>query len=638
MKKALQLMLLFIVITVCSQAQRRLADSIIGALKQPMAVNNKVVLLYRLAFQLADIKPDSALVVGKQALALSIQTKNDNDLQASSNSLGWAYYRSGEYDSAETCFQKAITLCQKLNLKKDEGSVRLNMVTLFETKKNFVKALTYALPITALFEKEKYEEGKAFTEKEIGIIYREMGEFEKSRNYLLSALNGFQKMGDTTLYMAALPSLASIYLLQKNYSLALYNYRQVLAYEKKHPNINEAFAFENIGEAFFQEADSIDKKRNTDSALYNYQQAKEIFEKIGGISDVAYEEINIGKCFGNLGNYTEAVKYFTRSLEVFTKNKDLEFQLEVSDHLAETYNLAKNFSLAYKYLRERNTLKDSIDAGNNREKIAAMFAQYETDKKDRTILLLNTQQKLDQQQISRQHIITIFLVSLALFAVFIGLILWNRRTIKQKLEEVEMRNQLSSDLHDDIGSSLSSILLLSNMAAQNKDNAILHNTLLDKINTNAKEVIDRMSDIVWTMNPKYDEGESLRERIENYITRLKEITIVTINSNIDKKIDQYHFSMELRKNIFLIIKEAMNNALKYAGATLLQLDLITAEKTFELVIRDNGTGFNKEETSVGNGCETMISRAKASGGECKILSAIGKGTEVKATIPIPHIR
>jgi signal transduction histidine kinase len=267
-----------------------------------------------------------------------------------------------------------------------------------------------------------------------------------------------------------------------------------------------------------------------------------------------------------------------------------------------------------------------------------MFAKYETDKKDRTILLLNTQQKLYQQQISRQHILAILIVSVALFGVFIGLVLWNRRGIKQKLKELEMRNQLSSDLHDDIGSSLSSILLLSTMAAQKQDDPVIHNKLLEKINNNAKEVIDRMSDIVWTMNPKFDEGDSLHEKLENYITRLKEITPINITGNIDDKIDRIQFTMELRKNIFLIIKEAMNNALKHAGATLLQLDLNIKEKHFEVVITDNGIGFEKAETQGGNGFETMINRAKASNGDCSITSFLGRGTVVKAVIPIPHIR
>ena len=638
MKKVLRLTLLLILLVICSHAQRVAIDSMLNQLKQPLENGARATTMLRLSFQIAEINPDSGVLLGKQALELSTKLKIDSSCEASYNSLGWSYYRSEKYDSAESCFLNALALCQKLHIKIKEARVRSNLVTVFETTKNFQKALAYALPITGLLEGEKDEMVKAFSQKQIGIIYRDMGQFERAKTYIRSAMADFLKISDTGRYMSTIPSLGGLFVMQKKFDSALVYYRIALAYKERNVDINTAFAYENMGDAFINMADSLKTSNSTDSAFYYYLKAKSVFEKFGGRSDVAYEEKNIGKCLIYLKRYPEAIQYLTRALNVLRKNGDLDYQSEVIKSLAEAYSASGNFKLAYAYVREYITVKDSVDANNNNEKIASMFAQYETDKKDRAIVLLNTQEKLDQQQIGRQRILAVFFVSLALLGVFIGLILWNRKGIKQKLKEVEMRNQLSSDLHDDIGSSLSSILLLSTMATQNKNNEQIHDKLLEKINNNAKEVIERMSDIVWTMNPKYDEGESLLERLENYIARLKEVTNITINSNIDKKIEQYHFSMELRKNIFLIIKEAMNNALKYADASLLQLEVVASENYFEVLVKDDGVGFDKAETLNGNGFETMINRARASKGDCKITSACGKGTEVKAVIPIPHIR
>jgi len=622
---------------VCSYGQRTRIDSLLLALKKTTDVGRRTHLLYNVAFALANVNPDSAILTGKQAVQLAIDRKNDSDYQASSNALGWGYYRANKYDSAEACFTRAIDICRKMQLNSAEGRVRLNMVSVFLIKKNYEKALAFALPVTGLFEAAKDNEGKAYTEKQIGIIYREMGQVEKAKAYLQAATDDFLAIGSIDYYMTTLPSLGGLYLKQKKYDSTLLYYRKALVYQQKNINVNTAFAWENMGDAFFAMAEDKQGSRYHDSALYHYTQAKNFFEKTGDTADVAFEAINTGKCLVRLKRYDEAIQYLTGALKVFDKDNQPDHAYEASLELAQAYNGIGDYKQAYQYLQESAEYKDSVDATNNNERIATMFAQYETDKKDRTIQLLNTQKALDKQEISRQHIITIFIVSLIVLGTCMVLILWNRRGIKQKLKEVQMRNQLSSDLHDDIGSSLSSILLLSNMAAQNGDRQ-MNEQLLNKINSNAKEVIDRMSDIVWSMNPRFDEGESLRERIENYVTSLKELTSVAISVNIDTKIDQQHFTMELRKNIFLIIKEAINNALKYANAATIMLAFAADDKNFTLTVQDDGKGFNKAETTPGNGFDTMVNRAKASHGACEITSAPGKGTLVKAVIPIPHIR
>lgn len=637
MRKILQLAL-FTCISFGSYAQRAHIDSMLVLLKKTKSADSTMRIFHTLAFDLANVNPDSGIIVGKQAVELCLHYKNDSNYQASANALGWAYYRANKYDSAEMNFSAAIAVCQKLHFKKSEGRARLNMVSVFLAKKNYEKALTYALPVTALFEAEKDEEGKAYAEKQIGIIYRDMGQLEKAKAYLQTAAADFLAMGNTDYYMTTLPSLASLYLTQKKYDSSLFYYRQALAYQEQNLNINTAFARENMGDVFFNMATDSMGQRYNDSALLYYQKARSFFAQSSGADDVAFEEINIGKCLINLKRYTEAIKYLSGSLNTFKTNNEPDYAYQAAIYLASAYEGLGNYKLAYNYLNQSNVYKDSVDANNNKEKIAGMFAQYETDKKDRTILLLNTQKKLAQQEISRQHIITIFIVSVVILGCFLVFILWNRRTIKQKLKEVEMRNQLSSDLHDDIGSSLSSILLLSNMAAQANGDRQLSENLLKIINSNTQEVIDRMSDIVWSMNPRFDEGESLRERIEYYVSGLKEATPATICLNIDPKIDQYQFTMELRKNIFLIIKEAINNALKYSGAGRIHLDFIASDRNFTVTIKDDGKGFDKTIIIPGNGFETMINRAKGSDGTCEIISAPGAGTLVKAAIPIPNIR
>ena len=111
-----------------------------------------------------------------------------------------------------------------------------------------------------------------------------------------------------------------------------------------------------------------------------------------------------------------------------------------------------------------------------------------------------------------------------------------------------------------------------------------------------------------------------------------------IHLDIAEEIDKIKFPMEIRKSIFLIFKEAINNALKYSEATEMNISLTMVDKNVQLVIDDNGRGFDKTAVTAGNGLETMAQRAKDCKGSVYIQSEPHEGTQVKVIIPIPHIR
>jgi signal transduction histidine kinase len=346
----------------------------------------------------------------------------------------------------------------------------------------------------------------------------------------------------------------------------------------------------------------------------------------------------MGKVLRAKENYKTADEYLTEAFNYFDSTGDTVFALEAASELSILYKDIRDFKNAYKYNIISQQYKDSIDSKKRADSIAKMFAQYETEKKDRTIQLLNAQAKLDEKEISNQHIIEIFSLVSVVLAGVLFIMLVNRNRIKQQLKEVKVRNQLAGDLHDEVGSSLSSILLLSKMASANSTGLTVNKNMLEKISDNTREVIDKMSDIVWMMNPKYDEGGNLREKIEQYISRIKEIAPFQIQLDMASEIDEIKFPMEIRKSIFLIFKEAINNAIKYSNATQLNIGLRILDKKLQLCIDDNGKGFDKTTVTSGNGLETMCLRAKSCKGNFNIESTLDKGTQVNVIIPLPHFR
>jgi len=194
-----------------------------------------------------------------------------------------------------------------------------------------------------------------------------------------------------------------------------------------------------------------------------------------------------------------------------------------------------------------------------------------------------------------------------------------------------MRNQIASDLHDEVGSSLSSILMLGKIALDEPNG---RDEIINKINNNAEEMIERISDIVWATNPKYDDGKNLKEKISNYILHVNKLSKLTINLAIDDEIAAIKFQMDVRRSVFLVIKEAINNILKHAHASVITINVHLEQYTLHIMIADNGNGFDVQHHNNGNGLENMKARTESVGGKFTLISGNNKGTSINIVIPL----
>ena len=372
-----------------------------------------------------------------------------------------------------------------------------------------------------------------------------------------------------------------------------------------------------------------------DSALYYYNQALTVFLKLDNPDDVAYEQSGISEILVKKKNYAEADKYLQLALKRFYATHQLALIYGALDDLSVIYDSTRDYKKAYEFLRLAQTYNDTLNKQSKDKAVSDMLGKYETDKKDRTIALLNAEKEIAEHKVTKTRLEELFALLLIVFSIVVTLTLLNRSRIKQKLYEMQMRNQIANDLHDDIGSSLSSILLLSKIASTS-DDANRH-TLVQKITGNAQDVMERISDIVWTTNPKFDDGDNLREKIISYTQQVKQLSDATIHTNISEDITQIKFSMDLRRNIFLIIKEAFNNILKHARATEIFVSLTLEEKVLWLKIIDNGVGIDKNAPK-GNGLETMRMRTESLKGVFHYTSAKQGGTQITIRIPLTNIR
>lgn len=228
-----------------------------------------------------------------------------------------------------------------------------------------------------------------------------------------------------------------------------------------------------------------------------------------------------------------------------------------------------------------------------------------------------------------------FYVLCALTIALIVYAAWRYRM--HQLEALNhMRNHISRDLHDDIGGTLSSIHILTEVARQK---ALQHQAeqsagILEKVNTLALDMVGRMSDTIWAINPANDNPDKLLERLRHQFLpacTAKGISLELISKGLQHAITT---DMHKRKQLYMATKEILNNAIKHSGCHLLTMQASFANKQFHLVITDDGKGFDTSVASTGNGLSNIQQRILSVKGTIRIDSTPGKGTVTRFSIPM----
>jgi two-component system, NarL family, sensor histidine kinase UhpB len=577
------------------------------------------------AFALAFKNTDSALLLSNEALKLSKETKNLQGEANAYNSIGWCYMHKGNLDSAVIFLQRAWQLFSENKNEYDVVRVDINLAEVYTKQNQIVNAIQYLLQGDSLSAKINSVPLQTDIKRQLAIVYRESGDHKKSAEYFNQALAGFSKQGDFFRYVNTGVSLSILYRQMNlaNSSLSLLFRCLQIAKEQKGPPYQVAMTEENIAETYFTQ------KKYT-KALQYYTSAYSTFEKINNQADLAYEAFCIGKTFAKLNQYANAEKFLLQSYRINDSLKLVNYQKEASDELALLYKDAGQWQKAYQYLQKAAEFKDSLNTTAQIEKTNELKEKFETKKKEQEIKLLKTEKQLTEIDNRQTRLLQYIFLLLFTASVVIGWLLFNRFKIKRRLQEQLLRNQIASDLHDDIGSALSSIDIGSRIALVKKEDMVAVEEQLVKIRRQAQKTMDSMSDIVWSINSYYDNFESILSRMREFAAEISEPQQINLQFDVAKEMEALSIDTDKRKNIFLIFKEAVNNAVKYSGCNLL---VIQFEKNnaagFIMRVKDNGNGFDEAVVKNGNGLRNMKMRAAHIGGQLHVQSQRGEGATVE---------
>jgi anti-sigma regulatory factor (Ser/Thr protein kinase) len=213
--------------------------------------------------------------------------------------------------------------------------------------------------------------------------------------------------------------------------------------------------------------------------------------------------------------------------------------------------------------------------------------------------------------------------------------LWMMYNFRQRMKVQGLRNQIAADLHDEVGSTLSSIAVLSKVLRKNlmvKDPSSL--PVLDKILSSSRETILNLRDTVWAINPDNDSFEKLLEKMRSFAYEMLVNEGVGLTyENTLKEGNSLTISMEQRRNVYLMFKECVHNILKHSAATAAKISISSHEEGFVIEINDNGKGFDSTQESEGNGMKILQRRAKECFIQLDIESEAQKGTFIKMIVP-----
>lgn len=230
------------------------------------------------------------------------------------------------------------------------------------------------------------------------------------------------------------------------------------------------------------------------------------------------------------------------------------------------------------------------------------------------------------------------LVALALTGAAYGIY---RYRVNELLKRQAIRNKIAQDLHDNVGSTLSSIAVYSEVAQihNQRQNREELSGAIARISDTAGEMISEMNDIVWAINPGNDSMATILQRMESFARPLLAARNIRFHFEAAPEVMELNLEMTRRKNFYLIFKEAVNNALKYADCVNLQVKISLRHRQLELAVQDDGKGFDRatagaSQSLSGNGLRNMEMRAAEMKGTLLIQSRPGQGTLIRLTFPV----
>ncbi len=470
----------------------------------------------------------------------------------------------------------------------------------------------------------------ATTSEYMGLQYQEMGDYKKADSFFVLGATLFPKNPNYNTHRNKfgvaniLQSLAESRLLKAEYTDALKFNAGALAAAPNSADIKITTII------WFTYADIYAGMQNTDSALWFYQKSLNTAQQGNFYDMMLYNYAGLANLYAKLGNISKANENIDLGYQLTKKGLPISiyYLQQFFKKVIPVLDLLGNEPKQIVFLKKYQALQAEKNSKSN-----ALVQKIMTSFKENENLLVNM--KLAETNYSKERLQYLNVLLVVLMLGIAGWVFYYRSKLKKNTEALKLRNKISQDLHDDIGASLSSLQIYSTVAQNTfKNDPTKAEEMLQKITTQSKLVMENMNDIVWSMNIGGTKTISLEAKIKDYSSELLSNCGITFKYNISKLVELNLQDITVKRNLLLIIKEALNNISKYSQATEASLNASINNKILYVNIIDNGVGFDFIQRKAGNGINNMQKRVFGLNGSFNLVSKFDSGTNISLTIPV----
>lgn len=628
MKKLIYNLIAFLFITipfVLDAQSNNTKDSLLLQLKTAKPDTNKVLLLIKIGNVLEGVNNDSSLLIYNQANDLSKELSWMLGQIKYCTNASYALELMGKLDTALLINLQSVELAKKYPNKILLAKCLGNVGASYLHMKNFEKAIDYTLQAATILEISNDFTSLAVLYSNLSNIYNDLKQYDKA----LQAIN------------------KSIAICDKGFCK---DNQDIVSLVNKGNTLNDLKRYQESLKCYKIAKEKALQVGNLYIAAIACGNMADNYMKMGRydlLTDCATEHLKIAKQYNN--NEILSMANMNKAFACFYSHQLIEAEVFGSEAVryALIDTLPERLAQIYKGLASIEYALGKMKEGDKCTKLADRYAdkifnekmatnvqeletKYDVAKKDLSI----KQQTLEA---NRQFWIIMLLIFVIVAAITISIIGYNALKQKKRIEQYEAlaeeRQRIAADMHDDMGAGISRIRFLGEKIKTGLPNEKL-NIDIETMISLSDNLVDKMNEIIWTLNTGDEPLIEVLYYIRSQCSQLVNEAGIDFEGNISEDLPTIRYTAAQKRNLYLVIKEAIHNSLKHAQATKITLAVKMLDKKIIATITDNGKGFDiASAKGNGNGLYNYEKRMKELGGKVSIQSS-NSGTEVQFLITI----
>lgn len=619
--------------------------------------SNTVAICNELAYLYRNTNIDSALFFANNAWDISLATDNTEGQILSLIRKSALLHRQNKFDQALSLLFKAIKLLDQHPHTKHRATAYNTVGIIYKKQGFFKEAIKYYIKSLNITQDKKT---KASVLNNIAIVHGKLHDYNKALNYFMQSLEIEKNLHNDE-------RISRIY---QNIALTHYSkgeMEHVKSWLQKSLDLEEKMSNPiGMAQIYSLQADLEEENNDHTSALQKRFKALEIYKQQKHLTFERDELVNIGINYLRQEKYQKSISELKAALKMVEKSGEKQLKRACYYNLSSAYKHIKNYKESLYYLQEYNAIKDSIFNEIKSKQIAELEEKYESERKEKEILQLQTENEKQQNDLAQKEsfVKIVLIVSTLLVLIIILLFMTYRekmrsnlieskhqRTLEQqktlellKNQEIEMinalmevqekeRSRIAEEIHDHLGNNLATIKLFFDTLHPQMD--VLEAPyqkqyskavkLLEKTCADVRKIA---TDIASNILTKFGLVAAVKE-MANLIADAGNMNVQVMSYGLQRRLDS---TIEIA--LFRVIQELMTNALKHSNATEASIQITKHEHSLNIIVEDNGKGFHPKKVEAGMGLKNINSRLEKIKGDIVIDSGKGAGTTITIDLVI----